>query len=132
MTTEATPRTLAGKTALVTGGSRNIGRETALVLAARGADVIVTYNENARAAKATVAEIEVMGARAVAVQANLTGTAALDELVSQIETTLGGWGRETLTSSSTTPAPCVSEPSSASPRTTSITCSRPTTRASSS
>ena len=36
---------LTGKTALVTGGNRNIGRETALTLAAMGADVVITYRE---------------------------------------------------------------------------------------
>lgn len=96
MTAQDTPRTLAGRTALVTGGSRNIGRETALALAARGADVIVTYNENAKMAKAVVAEIEATGGRASAVQANLTGTGALDGIKGHVETTLGGWGRDEL------------------------------------
>ena len=52
--------------ALVTGGSRGLGRNTALKLAARGVDVVLTYRSRADEAKAVVAEIERLGARAVA------------------------------------------------------------------
>ena len=52
--------------ALVTGASRGLGRNTALKLAARGVDVILTYRSRADEAQAAVAEIERLGARAVA------------------------------------------------------------------
>ena len=65
---------LNGKAALVTGGGRSIGRATALGLAAKGADVIITYKENAEAARATVQDLEALGVRAAALQVNLTGT----------------------------------------------------------
>ena len=54
-----------GKVALVTGGSRGLGREMALALAARGADVIIT-SRKADACEAVAAEIEALGRRAMA------------------------------------------------------------------
>ena len=59
---------LTGKTALVTGGSRGLGRAIALALAGQGADVAVNYRGNAEAADAIVAEISAMGRRAIAIQ----------------------------------------------------------------
>jgi NAD(P)-dependent dehydrogenase (short-subunit alcohol dehydrogenase family) len=63
---------LAGKTALVTGAARNIGRATALRLAASGANVIVNAVQDHAAAEAVKAEIEAMGGRAIAVLADVT------------------------------------------------------------
>ncbi|MEW2359037.1 SDR family oxidoreductase [Spirillospora sp. NPDC029432] len=62
---------LDGKTTLVTGGSRGIGRGIALRLAADGARVAVHYGSNETAAKETVAEIEAAGGRAFAIGAEL-------------------------------------------------------------
>jgi NAD(P)-dependent dehydrogenase (short-subunit alcohol dehydrogenase family) len=89
-------RTLTGKAALVTGGSRNIGREVALALGARGADVVITYRERAEDAASTVKELEALGVRGHAVQADLTGTADLDRLVSELGATLTDWGHSGL------------------------------------
>jgi NAD(P)-dependent dehydrogenase (short-subunit alcohol dehydrogenase family) len=89
-------QSLAGKTALVTGGSRNIGRETSLALAARGADIILTYKQNAEAAESAVQAIEAKGVRARSIRADLTGTAGLDPLVSQVKETLSSWKRPAL------------------------------------
>ena len=86
-------KSLAGKTALVTGGSRNIGHKTAVALAKRGADVIVTYNTNATAAAAVVRELEALEVRASALQANLTGTAHIARLVGDVRATLQNWNR---------------------------------------
>nr|WP_264161641.1 SDR family NAD(P)-dependent oxidoreductase [Burkholderia anthina] len=60
--------TLTGKTALVTGTSRGIGRATALALAQAGAQVIVRCRRGAREAKAVVAGITAAGSRAHAAQ----------------------------------------------------------------
>lgn len=62
---------LEGKTALVTGAGRGIGREIALTLAGYGADVIVNYNGSADKAEAVAEEIRRMGRRAVALQCSV-------------------------------------------------------------
>src|ERR1700693_4455895 len=63
--------TLTGKTALVTGASRGIGRARALALAAAGAQVLVQYGHGANEADGVVAEIRKAGGRADAVAADL-------------------------------------------------------------
>lgn len=60
-----------GRAALVTGGSRGIGREIALGLAADGADVAISYRRDEESARATVAEIEALGRRAAAFSASV-------------------------------------------------------------
>jgi NAD(P)-dependent dehydrogenase (short-subunit alcohol dehydrogenase family) len=84
---------LAGKIALVTGGNRNIGRETALALAKRGADVIITYRERREAAEQTIQDLQALGVRAAAIQFDLTGTTQLDQFVEAFQHTLAGWQR---------------------------------------
>ncbi len=59
------------KTALITGSSRGIGQAVAVQLAREGADVLVNYRQNAEGAAETVARIEALGRRALAVQANM-------------------------------------------------------------
>jgi enoyl-[acyl-carrier protein] reductase III len=61
--------------ALVTGGSRGIGRACALALAARGADVAISYIEHEDAAKATAEEIRALGRRAVVLQGDVSDAA---------------------------------------------------------
>ncbi|MBA2457959.1 MAG: SDR family NAD(P)-dependent oxidoreductase, partial [Gemmatimonadales bacterium] len=56
---------LAGRTALVTGGNRGIGRAVALLLARAGADVAITFRSRAGEADAVVGEIERIGRRAI-------------------------------------------------------------------
>lgn len=75
---------LTGKTALVTGGSRSIGRAAALRMAHEGADVILTYRSQAAEAAAVVAEIEAMGRKAVALQVDLEGTDGLPDFVARL------------------------------------------------
>jgi 3-oxoacyl-[acyl-carrier protein] reductase len=72
---------LSGKAALVTGGSRGIGRAIALRLAEQGADVAFSYRGNAEAAEKTRTEIEAGGRRGLAVQADVTDPSAAESLV---------------------------------------------------
>ena len=69
------------KAAVVTGGSRGVGRAVALAYAREGADVIVNFVSNDQAAKEVVAEIESMGRRAVAVKADVANPADADNLI---------------------------------------------------
>lgn len=63
---------LEGKTAVVTGGSRDIGRAIAIKLAKEGANVVVNYFNSESSAKQTVEEIRVMGKKAIAVKADVS------------------------------------------------------------
>ena len=87
---------LHGKTALVTGGSRSLGRDIALRLAQAGADVIVTYRSQVEAAAEVVAEITKLDRRAVALQADLQGTAQVAALSEAVRAQLAEWGAEHL------------------------------------
>ncbi len=72
---------LSGRTALVTGGSRGIGRAIAVRLAEQGADVCISYKGNVSAAEQTVAAIEALGRKALAVQADARDQEAAIALV---------------------------------------------------
>ena len=72
---------LSGRTAVVTGGSRGIGRAIALRLATQGADVCISYKGNTGAAERTVGEIEALGRKAVAVQADVSEQETAGELI---------------------------------------------------
>jgi 3-oxoacyl-[acyl-carrier protein] reductase len=81
---------LTGKTALVTGGSRGIGRAIAIRLATQGADVAFSYKGNAAAAAETVAALEALGRRALSVQADVSDVASADAVV---KATLEAFGK---------------------------------------
>jgi NAD(P)-dependent dehydrogenase (short-subunit alcohol dehydrogenase family) len=81
--------------ALVTGGSRGLGRSTALHLAKRGTDVILTYRTGQAEAEATVAEIESMGRRAQALPLDVSRTASFVEFAIRLRQALTThWQRE--------------------------------------
>ena len=67
--------------ALITGGSRGLGRSAALALAARGTDVVLTYRSNQAEAQATVAAIEALGRRAAALPLDLADPAGIPAFV---------------------------------------------------
>jgi 3-oxoacyl-[acyl-carrier protein] reductase len=72
---------LTGKHAIVTGGSRGIGRAIVLRLARQGADVCFSYRGRTEAAESTAAEVRALGRSAVAVQGDATDPASADALV---------------------------------------------------
>jgi len=74
---------LTGKTAVVTGGSRGIGRAICIELAKQGANVVVNYSGSEDKAKQVVSEIEDLGVKAIAIQANVADSAAVDAMMKQ-------------------------------------------------
>lgn len=80
---------LAGKVAVVTGGSRGIGRAIALRLAEEGATVAITYTKNKESADKVVADIAKLGEGAFAVKADVASAQETKELVKYLESNLG-------------------------------------------
>ncbi len=80
---------LVNRVALVTGGSRGIGRAVAQTLAGAGAAVAVNYRNRQDEAAATVAEIERAGGAAIAVQADVAVRAEVDAMTERVESELG-------------------------------------------
>jgi NAD(P)-dependent dehydrogenase (short-subunit alcohol dehydrogenase family) len=85
MTTENSP-----SIALVTGGSRGLGRATALALASAGVDVIVTYNQGESECHAVAGEIEALGRRGVALQLDASDTASFPAFAETLRAELPG------------------------------------------
>ncbi|MBB4341628.1 SDR family NAD(P)-dependent oxidoreductase [Rhizobium leguminosarum] len=81
---------LAGKRALVTGGSRGIGAAIVLALADKGADVAITYERSADRAAEVVRAIERKGRKALAIQADSADPAAVKRSVDEAAQALGG------------------------------------------
>lgn len=90
MTYQPVRQLLLGKSALVTGGARRVGRGIALALAAAGADVAVTYRSSAAEAAQTAKEIEYLGRRALAVECDVRGEGSVEAAVARIA---GQFGR---------------------------------------
>src|SRR5438046_9530069 len=80
---------LKGKTALVTGGTRGIGRATALALADMGADVAINFFRSRESAKAAVDEIEKKGVKAIAVRANMGNEEQIHKMFEEVKGAFG-------------------------------------------
>ncbi|MGW8264848.1 MAG: SDR family oxidoreductase [Longimicrobiales bacterium] len=81
---------LANKRALITGGARRLGRETALALASKGTHLAIHYNSSRDSAEALCEEIEGHGVRSVAVQGNLSEDQAVEAVFRNACEALGG------------------------------------------
>lgn len=88
-TSQPLQTTLAGKTALVTGSTRGIGRATALELARLGANIVINYRGSAEAAREVQALIEGRGGKAIAIAADVSQSAEVDRLFAAIGETFG-------------------------------------------
>jgi NAD(P)-dependent dehydrogenase (short-subunit alcohol dehydrogenase family) len=80
---------LHGRTALVTGAAKRVGRAIALAMAGRGADVLIHYKSSASEAKQTVEAVERLGRRAVAIQADLAEPDQVETLAEDAVKTCG-------------------------------------------
>ncbi len=76
---------LAGRIALVTGSAERVGKVVALALAQAGADIIVNHLDRKDAAEATVAEIEALGRRAIAVEADVSNPSHVERMMAAAE-----------------------------------------------
>ena len=93
MTTENATST-ARHIAIVTGGSRGLGRNTVVNLARRGIDSIFTYHSNQAEAAAVIAAVEALGQKAVALQLDTGNVASFDDFVAKVRETLAGLGAD--------------------------------------
>jgi len=83
------------KIAIVTGGSRGLGRNSSLQLAKNGVDVIITYNSKKAEAEKTVTEIQALGRKALALQLDVGDTKSFAAFASAVKDALkSNWGRQ--------------------------------------
>ncbi len=82
-------RTLNGKVALVTGGSRGVGAVTARLLAEQGADVVITFRDKERRAQQTVEQVRAAGTEGLAVQSDMTDGESVTAMFARIKERFG-------------------------------------------
>jgi NAD(P)-dependent dehydrogenase (short-subunit alcohol dehydrogenase family) len=82
------------KIAIITGGSRGLGRNTALQLAHRGVDIIFTYRANKEEAENFIREAESLGRKAAGFRLDTGDVKAFDGFVAEVRKTLQAWGRD--------------------------------------
>ena len=87
---ERSLKPLTGKTALVTGGAKRLGRAAALALAEAGSDVAITFLQSAREAQQTAKAIEKFGVRALAVRCDVANPKSVRAAVAEVVRQLGG------------------------------------------
>jgi len=86
--THETP--LLGKTALITGGAKRLGRYSALALARAGADIAITFNHSASEAQHTVIDLASLGVRALALPCDVTSEKSVKGMIKEAVKELGG------------------------------------------
>src|SRR5262249_38460964 len=87
--------TQARKIALITGGSRGLGRNTAESLARKGVDVVITYHSRVEEARTVVAAIEAEGRKAVALQLDAAAVGTFEDFAEKFKVVLRDtWGRD--------------------------------------
>lgn len=79
---------MSNKIALVTGGSRGLGRDMAINLAKKGLDVVITYHSNEEAANEVINKIEATGQKAVALQLDVTNIGSYDSFIGSLTSSL--------------------------------------------
>ncbi len=79
---------MSNKIALVTGGSRGLGRDMVISLAKKGLDVVITYHSNQEATIEVIKKIETIGQKAIALQLDVTLISTLDDFVSTLTNSL--------------------------------------------
>src|SRR6516225_8734401 len=84
-----TKKPLGGKTALITGAARRLGRASAIALAEAGADVAITFQHSAREARETVIDLAGYGVRAFALQCDVTSEASVRAMMKEAGRELG-------------------------------------------
>jgi NAD(P)-dependent dehydrogenase (short-subunit alcohol dehydrogenase family) len=87
---EALEKPLLGKSVLITGGAKRLGRASALALAAAGADVAITFQHSAREAQHAVIDLTSLGVRAFALHCDVTDEASVKAMVRDAARELGG------------------------------------------
>src|SRR5580698_3821987 len=85
---------MTNKIAIVTGGSRGLGRNAAINLARRGVDILFTYRSNQSEAESLIREAESMGRKAAGFRLDTGEITAFDGFVAEVRNTLQAWGRE--------------------------------------
>ncbi len=75
---------LTGKTAIITGGARGIGKAIAMTLAKAGANIVINYTSSSKAAEEVVAEAEKLGVKALAVKADVSKSDEIENLVKEV------------------------------------------------
>ncbi|GAB4061832.1 SDR family NAD(P)-dependent oxidoreductase [Uliginosibacterium sediminicola] len=95
MSTSTTQQITTKKIAIVTGGSRGLGKNTALHLARKGVDVIITYRSQQAEAEAVVTEIAALGGKALALQLDVGNSKSFGDFAAQVQAALAThWQRE--------------------------------------
>ena len=80
------------RVAIITGGSRGLGRNTAINLARRGVNILFTYRANQKEADSLIGEVEAIGRKAAAFRLDTGDIHAFDGFVVDVRKTLNAWG----------------------------------------